>query len=168
MRVALQVDIGVGDALVPSPEPALFPSIIGDQSPVVLAYRRELVVAEKLEAVVSLGGLNTRLKDFFDIWFLANHFDFDSMILSEAVRRTFDRRKTTMPSQRPLPLSDDFSDDDSKARQWSAFLGKANLVQDAPSLREVTRKIWEFAAPIFLSDGKTRRVWKASGPWRER
>lgn len=91
-RIAMQVDIGFSDIITPGAEEIIYPTIL-DQSPVRLfAYNRETAVAEKVEAMVKLGKLNSRMKDFFDIWLLAGSFEFDGQTQAEAIRRTFERR----------------------------------------------------------------------------
>lgn len=97
-RCPAQIDIGFGDAVVPGPEEALYPIILsGMPEPQLRVYPRYAVVAEKLEALTSLGMLNSRMKDFFDLWVLAKHADFDGGVLSRAVAATFERRRTRFP-----------------------------------------------------------------------
>lgn len=93
-------------------------------APKIRAYPRYTVVAEKLEALTSLGILNSRMKDFFDLWVLANHSDFEGAILARAVAATFERRRTAIPQGMPIGLSDEFISDSPKEKQWQAFYGK--------------------------------------------
>jgi hypothetical protein len=92
-RIPLQVDIGFGDAVTPSV--LRYPTLLPMPAPRIQAYPMDTVVAEKAEAIVSLGMLNSRMKDFFDIWFLARTFQFDGRALSDAVRATFGRAQDT-------------------------------------------------------------------------
>jgi hypothetical protein len=78
-RVPMQVDIGFGDCLVPDPEPIDYPTILDFPAPRLSGYRRETVIAEKLHAMVFLGALNSRMKAYYDIWLLAQSFDFDGI-----------------------------------------------------------------------------------------
>lgn len=149
MGIPVQIDVGTGDALHPLPQPVAFPSILGLTEPVLRAYARELVIAEKFEAMVSLGEANSRMKDFFDIWFLASSFSIDSPLLAEALVRTFDRRKTPLPSIRPLPLTAGFLSNPGKVTQWKAFLNKARLATMAPSLPEAGEVIWRLLEPCL-------------------
>lgn len=107
-RIAMQIDIGFSDVITPGSVEIAYPVIL-DQPPAHLyAYNRETVVAEKLEAMVKLGELNSRMKDFFDIGLLAGSFDFDGRTLGEAVRRTFWRRGTQLTAE-PMCFADSFS-----------------------------------------------------------
>ena len=92
-RLTLQIDMGLGDAVWPAPRCCIYPGLLDFPAPKVLAYPREAVVAEKLEAMVVLGDRNSRIKDFFDLHYLASQFEFDRATLAEAVRRTFERRR---------------------------------------------------------------------------
>jgi len=93
--------------------------------PHLSAYPCEAVVAEKLEALVKLGMANTRMKDSYDLWRLSHDFNFDG--LTDAIKSTFKRRRTEVPSDTPLALTDEFSRDPQKAKQWQAFLKRAVL-----------------------------------------
>ena len=114
-RVRLQVDVGFGDAVVPRPETIDYPTLLDFPPPRVLAYPREVVVAEKFQALVELGMANTRMKDFYDLWVLARRFAFDGERLSKAIAATFERRRTPIPLGPPLALTQEFHDDPAKA-----------------------------------------------------
>ncbi|QIB66505.1 nucleotidyl transferase AbiEii/AbiGii toxin family protein [Kineobactrum salinum] len=98
-RCQIQIDIGFGDAVTPSPEDVEYPIMLTEfAAPKLRAYPRYTVVAEKVEALSSLGIANSRMKDYFDLWILlAQHTDFDGDILRQAVQSTFDRRNTALP-----------------------------------------------------------------------
>ncbi|MEX2218061.1 MAG: nucleotidyl transferase AbiEii/AbiGii toxin family protein [Phycisphaerales bacterium] len=100
--IRCQVDVGTGDAVSPEAEPLDYPTLLGHPAPRLRAYPRETVIAEKLEALVTLGIANTRMKDFFDLWTIARSFPFDARTLARAIRATFERRRTTIPSGMPL------------------------------------------------------------------
>ena len=118
-RCPVQLDIGFGDAVVPGPEEVMYPTLLPDMpEPRLRVYPRYTVVAEKLEALVSLGMLNSRMKDFFDLWILARHSDFDGVVLAKAVAATFERRRTALPQGIPIGLSDEFTKDAGKEKQW--------------------------------------------------
>jgi hypothetical protein len=123
-RISLQIDIGFGDAISPAPVMLHFPTILDFPAPQISTYPPETVVAEKFQAMVILGIANSRMKDFYDLWFLATHFEFDGQLLSTAIQMTFDRRRTLIPSFPPLALTTEFSQDQSKVAQWNAFLTK--------------------------------------------
>lgn len=97
------------------------------------------VIAEKYEAIVSLGMANTRLKEYFDLWFLATYAEIDEAVLPQAIQATFARRRTKVPKAAPLGLSDAFAASPIKQQQWQAFLSKSKLI--APGLTEVTAEL---------------------------
>jgi len=111
-------------------------------APRLRAYPRETVVAEKLEALVTLGIANSRMKDYFDLWILASHADFDGDTLARAIRATFERRGTRLPEGVPFGLTDAFAGDPRKQTQWRAFLARNTL--DAVPLAEVLERLRGF------------------------
>ena len=145
-RIHMQVDIGFGDAVFPEPVMAELPTVLGDQAPRLLCYSRESVIAEKVETMVRHGELNSRMKDFYDIWLLARHFDFEGETLAEAVRRTFERRGSTL-SRNPVAFALPFAE--AKEAQWSAFL-KRTRIEHAPSaLRDIVAELEAFLGPVL-------------------
>jgi len=168
-RVSLQLDIGFGDAVVPPPVLLDYPVILDLPGPGLRGYVKETVVAEKFEAMVALGQLNSRMKDFYDVWFLSATFDFDGALLTEAVCETFKRRTTDVPTE-PLAFSESFATDADKVTQWNAFTRRTRLGDLAPSeFKDVVQGLGVFLGPIAraLSDGKQfDDTWVASGPWK--
>ncbi|THF64861.1 nucleotidyl transferase AbiEii/AbiGii toxin family protein [Pseudothauera nasutitermitis] len=127
-RIALQIDIGFGDAVTPAPEPIRYPVLLDDLPvPQLRAYPKFTVVAEKLHAICLLGMANSRMKDYFDLWVLLTEEVFAPDELRRAVQATFARRKLAMPIDLPVGLSDAFAQDPAKQRQWTAFLKKNGL-----------------------------------------
>jgi hypothetical protein len=124
-KVTLQVDIGFGDIIYPGPEESDLPTMLDFPAPRLLCYSRESAIAEKFEAMVKLGVLNSRMKDFYDIWLLSRQFDFDGVMLSEAVRFTFEQRDTAMPG-RVEAFENTFKH--TKQTQWTVF--QKRLQQD--------------------------------------
>jgi predicted nucleotidyltransferase component of viral defense system len=118
-KIHIQVDVGFGDVILPPPQETAYPAMLDFPSAHLLAYPRETVIAEKLEALVKLGIANTRMKDFYDLWMLSREFAFDGTLLSDAIKATFKRRRTEIPADTPLALTDEFSRDSQKAKQWS-------------------------------------------------
>ena len=110
----LQVDVGFGDALPVAPEEITFPVLLDMAAPKLLAYARETVVAEKLEAIVKLGMLNSRFKDYFDLHYLAQKFPFQGGLLAKSIAATFKRRGTACPAGLPAGLRA------GRARCWAA------------------------------------------------
>ena len=168
-RCPIQVDVGFGDAVVPGPENVRYPIILtGLPEPQLRAYPRYTVVAEKLEALTSLGMLNSRMKDFFDLWVLAKYSDFDGALLTQAVTATYGRRRTAFPEGLPIGLSDEFINDDQKNKQWLAFLRKNAL--DPMSLATVISDLREFLLPVLVVAAKSSRhdmAWRAGLGWRK-
>ncbi len=150
-RIPVQADIGFGDIVTPSPEEVIFPTLLDFPAPKLRAYPIYTVVAEKFEAMVSIGEANSRIKDFFDVWFLSQHFEFDGKLLAEAIRATFSRRLTDLPEGIPIALSDEFAS--SKATQWRAFLSK-NSLPPTPFDR-IIEQLRIFLSPTLLQTAKT-------------
>ena len=168
-RCPVQIDIGFGDAVVPGPDEVHYPVLLGEMPvPHLHAYPRYTVVAEKLEALTSLGMLNSRMKDYFDLWILAKHSDFDGQILSRAVAATFDRRRTVIPTGLPIGLSDEFISDAQKAKQWQGFLRKNAL--DPMPLATVVADLRDFLMPVLVAiaaGGSHDYPWRAGTGWQK-
>lgn len=127
-HIALQVDIGFGDAVTPAPEAVHYPVLLHDlPAPQLRAYPKYTVVAEKFHAVCLLGMANTRMKDYFDLWVLLTEGVLDPQELRRAVAATFHRRQLALPHAIPSGLSDGFAQDAAKQKQWAAFLKKNRL-----------------------------------------
>lgn len=126
-RMALQVDIGFGDAVTPAPQTIRYPVLLSElPAPQLRAYPKYTVVAEKFHAVCLLGMTNTCMKDYFDLWVLLDDKTLDPLELRRAIVATFERRKMALPSM-PLGLSDQFAENALKQTQWNAFLRKNRL-----------------------------------------
>lgn len=167
-RCAVQIDIGFGDAVVPGPDEVHYPVILGEMpEPHLHVYPRYTVVAEKLEALTSLGMLNSRMKDYFDLWILAKHSDFDGQILSRAVAATFECRRTAVPTGVPIGLSDEFINDAQKGKQWQGFLRKNAL--DPMPLATVIADLRGFLMPVLAAiaaGGSHDYPWRAVAGWQ--
>ena len=148
-KCSVQADIGFGDAVVPGPEEVTYPVLLDDNpAPQLRAYPRYTVVAEKLEASVSLGMLNSRMKDYFDLWVLVTYAEFDNAILRKAIQATFERRSTPLPAKLPIGLSDEFANDGQKNKQWLAFLHKNGIAPK--SLAEIVTDLRNFLWPLLM------------------
>jgi hypothetical protein len=121
-RIPMQIDIGFGDAVYPEPELASFPVLLPMEAPLIRAYPREASIAEKFQAMILLDIRNSRMKDFYDIWFIANVWTFDMASLRKAILVSFERRGSPTPTGVPFALTDDFLNDPQKTQQWSAFV----------------------------------------------
>jgi len=166
-RADVQVDVGFGDAITPPAEEVEFPTLLGMESPRLRAYPKETVVAEKLEALVKLGLANSRMKDFYDLLVIAQTFPFEGELLRIAVANTFGRRGTELPTGTPVGLSDAFATDDSKRKQWNAFLNRSGLTE-AGELGEVVRRLSAFLLPVLehtARDEPFPSAWKSGMGW---
>ena len=166
-RFAMQIDVGFGDVTIPDPSMTDYPTLLDLPAPRLKGYGRETVVAEKFEAMTKLGMLNSRMKDYFDLWSLSRQFDFDGAALAKAFVATFQHRGTPM-SAMPTALSPQFAADATKQTQWAAFVRKTRL-PDAPSeLSAVVDTLGRFLSPVaeaIASRNATSKGWKAPGPW---
>jgi hypothetical protein len=142
-RIAIQVDVGFGDAV--TPEVIEYPTLLSGPAPRILAYPMESVIAEKVEAIAHLGMLNSRMKDFFDVWFLAKTFPFDPGKLSRAVAATFTRRGTQWDIAKLEELLAALGSEPTKTLQWRAFLRKSSLAAPV-EFSDITN-----AVRVFLS-----------------
>ena len=168
-KVHLQIDVGFGDAITPSPKLVDFPALLDFPAPRLRVYPRETVIAEKVEAMVQLGMANSRMKDFFDVVVLSQAFDFEGDLLVRAIRATFERRGTTLPEGLPIALTPSFADDVIKRTQWSAFLRKANATVGVGDLAAVVVSVSRFLAePLRTARtylGPWVAHWPKGGPW---
>ncbi|MBN1855276.1 MAG: nucleotidyl transferase AbiEii/AbiGii toxin family protein [Pirellulales bacterium] len=169
-RIPIQIDIGFGDVVTPAASEVSYPVLFDFPAPVLLAYSRESVVAEKFQAMVMLGIANSRMKDFYDLWILARQFDFQGPLLCEAIRVTFEKRRTLVPSDVPTALSAEFSHDESKRAQWRAFVNKSKLDTGDLGLDEVATVLRDFFVPCaraVAAGNKFEMEWPPSGPWQQ-
>lgn len=169
MPLRMQIDFGFSDTVTPNPEKIAYPTVLDHPAAELLAYNRETVIAEKLEAMVKLGELNTRMKDFFDVALLASGFAYSGAVLSKAIATTFERRGTGVDAQ-PVFLSDRFAGLPDKVQQWKAFLKTARVDPAPAEFGEAMAIIRGFVQPVFealVQDGSFDRQWPAGGPWSD-
>jgi hypothetical protein len=126
-RLRVQVDIGVGDTVVPAPQWIEYPSLLDLPKPRMRAYTPATVIAEKFHAIAVLGMLNSRLKDYYDLYSLSQGCEATPATISKAIKATFQRRNTAVPKSWPVGLTSEFADDVVKRRQWDAFLEKSRV-----------------------------------------
>jgi hypothetical protein len=166
--VHLQIDIGFGDDVTPSPAEAEYPTLLPMPAPVLRVYPRETVIAEKFHTMVERGLTNSRMKDFYDIWFLAKNFRFDGAVLGNAIHATFARRRTDLPNRLPFALSSAFADAPAKQAQWKAFITRTSTASGALDLPSVVDQIRVFLVPILerlASPASTPREWNPETGW---
>jgi predicted nucleotidyltransferase component of viral defense system len=167
-RIPLQIDVGFGDVISPGPVELEYPTLLPFPAPKLRAYSKESVVAEKFEAMVKLGMANSRMKDFYDLWVMARRFEFKGSVLSAAIKATFERRRTALPSSRPLALTAEFGEAPGKQTQWRAFLKKSGL-NASESLNDIVKELGEFVMPVMegITSSKTLgHTWRPRGPWK--
>lgn len=168
-RISLQIDVGFGDAVIPPANEVEYPTILDLPAPRIRMYPREAVVAEKFQAMVALGILNSRMKDVYDVELLARTFPFEGARLSQALQATFDRRQTPLPTEAPLALSDEFVRDRSRLEQWEAFLRKATVDPGGRPLDKAVMIIRSFVMPpaaAAATQGRFDANWAPGGPWQ--
>lgn len=161
-RIPIQVDIGFGDAVTPAPVEIDYPTLLDAPVPHLRAYPVETVVAEKFEALITLGIVNSRLKDFYDLWLIAQTFEFRRSVLIEAVRRTFERRETALLVDIPIGLTDEFVE--AWATQWRAFLGRERMAAAPDALATIIADLRLFLMPLVVGL-QDERIWLPGGPW---
>lgn len=166
-RVTLQFDIGFGDAIFPEAELCEYPVLLEFQHPSIRVYSRYTVIAEKFEAMVSLGMLNSRLKDYFDLWLLAEDFDYVYATLRQSLEITFTRRNTPFPHLYPIALSDAFATDAMKNNQWNAFIRKVSPMKYPDSLITAIQKIRLLVQPFIESETSDYSIWRAGKGWEK-
>jgi predicted nucleotidyltransferase component of viral defense system len=166
IRIPIQVDVGFGDAVTPGLID--YPTLLDMAAPRIQAYPMDTVVAEKLEAIVRLGILNSRMKDFYDIWFLARTFPFDAKVLGGVLRTTFERRKTELSHDGLKILLKDLSSDSAKQTQWQAFLRKSRLAapDDFTLVNNAIQEFLSFPAALTGAESRTPLSWSPGGPWQ--
>jgi predicted nucleotidyltransferase component of viral defense system len=165
-RIPMQIDIGFGDVIVPRPIEIEYPAMLEFPPPVLMAYPKETVVAEKLEALTMLGLLNSRVKDYYDIALLARLYPFDGALLVKAIRSTFRHRGTTIDAT-PVGLTEAFSADPARAVQWSAFIRRSRFDSE-PGLAELVEQVRRFAAAPLSATARDEDFhfkWRPGGPW---
>lgn len=161
-RCALQIDVGFGDAVTPAPQTVAYPTLLGDFAPPVLrVYPVYTVIAEKYQAMVMLGQANSRMKDFFDLAVIAHRTELDGATLVAAIAATFARRQTALPTQQPLALTKQFSEDAAKQRQWQAFLNKNRI--EAASLADTVALLADLLWPptqVAAAESQATAAWR--------
>lgn len=165
-RLPVHVDIGYGDTVTPSPVDIRYPSMLGQPMAELRAYPPETVVAEKFQAMVALDMINTRLKDFYDLWAIAGAFEFEGAVLARAIGATFERRQTALPLDTPIAFSSAYADD--KQGQWVAFLKRTEIALAPEPFPDVQAQIAKLVMPPVLAltkDVEFASHWRPGGPW---
>lgn len=145
-KIKIQVDIGFGDVVHPGYGKLKLPTVLDMPAPVLLGYSKESAIAEKFQAMVKLGIINSRMKDFYDIWLLSRQYNFDKSTLAEAIRLTFENRETALPDE-IVAFSDNFIQE--KQIQWTAFRKRLDHEHTPEDFREIVNIIKDFLHPVL-------------------
>lgn len=167
-HIPMQIDVGFGDIVYPRTKVIDYPVILDLPQPHLKGYPPESVISEKFEAMIKLGLLNSRMKDFYDIWLMMHQFYFDRSILARALKKTFEHRKTDIPSGRPLFAEEIYDEASDRQTLWKMFLKKYSIKHAPDRLATTAKEIEEFLIePIStLNKGvEFNKEWKAPGLW---
>lgn len=152
--IPLQADVAFGDAVTPAAEERPYPVLLGMSAPILRMYRVETMVAEKLEAAVKFGMINSRMKDFYDLIVTFRTFSYDEGLLARAIAETFLRRGTPLPRTIPAGLSDEFGNDPVAKRLWREFLTRTQLVNEPTDFAEIVRTVRKRLWPSITAAGR--------------
>jgi hypothetical protein len=159
-RISVTIDIGFGDAVAPAPMDIDFPSLLDMAVSSIRAYLPTTVIAEKFQAIVTLGLINGRMKDYYDLWAIPQSLTIAPDTLDAAIEATFIRRRTAIPSDTPPGLSDAMYTSPDKLRQWGVYARSIEF--DGPSSSEIVQTIWELLGPACARSNETQFATKAS------
>jgi len=168
-RIPMQIDVGFGDIVYPKTKVIDYPVILDFPMPHLKGYPPESVISEKFEAMVKLGLLNSRMKDFYDIWLMMRQFNFSGSNLAEALRRTFEHRKTDLPKECPLFAEEIYDEKSDRQTLWKAFLKKGDIKHAPEKLAITAKEIENFLVKPLNAVKKAHEFmgeWKAPGPWK--
>lgn len=169
MKIYMQVDIGFSDEIASSAVNITYPTLLPEHAkPKIKGYPPESIISEKFHAMTRFGKLNSRWKDYFDIWLLLYTFEFESDRLEKAIKKTFEKRSTIIPSTRPTSLTTSFADANDK--NWKIFLRRSKLKIDSVNeLKDVVEMIWsflEFPLQSLAPNAKVnKRSWIPTKGW---
>lgn len=167
-RIPLQIDVGFGDAVTPKPKTETLPTLLDLPAPKLKLYPKETVVAEKLNAMVKLGIGNSRMKDFWDVSYLIEKFEFDGRILQKAITATFKNRQTDFPPKLPLALTDEFATNPAIILRWNGFI-KRNKISKNTDFGKIIENLRSFYEPIIeanQANDKFSKSWTNEQDWR--
>ncbi len=151
-RITVTIDLGFGDALGDPQYQVAYQSLLDFPPTVIRAYSPATVIAEKFQAVVVLGLANSRMKDFYDLFTLPKAIDIDDAELAITIRRTFLRRETALPMERPDGLSRDYANDPIRQTQWRTYTNETEL--EGSELADIVDQIWAWLGPICAANAE--------------
>jgi Nucleotidyl transferase AbiEii toxin, Type IV TA system len=168
---SVQIYIGFGDIITSETQEVKFPTLLDFPAPKILIYPKETFIAEKFQAMVFIGMVNIRMKDYCDIWILSKRFTFQGDTLIPAIQSTFNRRGTTIPRDIPTSLSNEFASDKSKRFLWNAFLKRSRLMETEVELLEIINSLRDFLMPLLsaiAANASFYQTWIPGGPWQQK
>ena len=165
-RVVLQIDIGIGGSIYPGSIVTTIPPLLEMDGPNIESYPVETIIAEKLEAIVALSLLTSRMKDFYDLYIISRTFTLGYEDVLKAVRQTFARRKTALPTETPVVFTEQVSRDSVKQTQWKAFVRKLRNEHSRLELSEVIDRISEFTKALWRPEPDHPHVWDPDSGWQ--
>ena len=160
-RVNLQFDVGFGDSIYPAAEKESFPVLLGHDKPILRVYPKYTVIAEKFSTMVARDMLNSRVKDYFDIWLISESFDLEEVVLRQAIERTFNRRQLVLPQTMPKALSTDYSSIPVRQNQWNALVRGMVGVNLPESFDVAVSQIVDFLTPFIENNPPSNKTWIA-------
>jgi hypothetical protein len=160
-RVNLQFDVGFGDSIYPAAEKESFPVLLGHDKPILRVYPKYTVIAEKFSTMVARDMLNSRVKDYFDIWLISESFDLEEQVLRQAIERTFNRRQLVLPQTMPKALTTDYSSNPARQSQWNALVRGMVGVNLPESFDVAVSQIVDFLTPFIENNPPSNKMWIA-------
>ncbi len=163
-KTPFSIDFGVGDVIVPKQEKRKIPTQLDDfDAPIINTYSIETTIAEKLDAILSLMEFSSRMKDYYDIYYLANKFDFDGATLTEALKKTFLNRSHTFTAKQFHQIITYYTDDGMQ-KKWKAFIKKINTeTDDFKSVLDTIKNFLEEPFQATVENAEYSRHWFADG-----
>jgi len=155
-KISIQIDVGFGDIVSPEIEIMAYPTLLDLPAPIIQTYSKESIIAEKFQAIVSLGYANSRMKDFYDIYALLNTYDFDYSILKEAIKETFDNRNTSF--DQIIAFEGDYATDPYRKSLWLSFM-KAKKIEIRVEFDSVIDSIKIFLKPVIDEGLQLNLIW---------
>jgi hypothetical protein len=168
-RIPMQLDIGFSDEIISKAKLVDYPGLLSNQKNIqVISYPIESVISEKFHAMVYHAELNSRWKDYYDIWLISETFELDSSSIQKAIEKTFEKRETKLPKERPVALTVEFAS--KNETQWKSFLRRMNREnKDAHDFVNIVEKIWIYLEyPLQASRDKSKpdRHWTSQKGWK--
>lgn len=167
-EIPMQIDVGFGDIVYPKTKVIDYPVILDFPKPHLNGYPQESVISEKFEAMIKLGLLNSRMKDFYDIWLMTRQFEFKGVNIASAIKKTFNNRKTDIPNKKPLFADEIYDEKSDRQTLWTAFLKKGDIQHAPETLSATAKEIERFLVePIMALNGNTTldKIWTSPKGW---